>query len=102
MRERQSFHHRELLQGDAVAGGDAGRKLRRRRFRAQTGAIGGLHRPGALERAHLGPNRLQIRPKRERAVPNRFMRHDAEMFGLRKNPRFTRGIHTRATRLLRR
>jgi len=79
---RQSFHHRQLLQGDAVAGGDAGRKIRRRRLRPKTGPIRGVHRPGELERPHLGPNRLQIRPKRKGAVPNRFMRRHAEMWGL--------------------
>ncbi|PKA51706.1 hypothetical protein AXF42_Ash003073 [Apostasia shenzhenica] len=102
VRIRPGFHHRQQLQDDDLARSHSRRQLQRRRLPPPARPIGRFHRPGRVVRPHLGPDRLRLRRRRQRLLPDRRLRHHAEMLRLRPDAGDPRRVHARLLGLLRR
>lgn len=85
-----------------MAGNHTGRKLQRRRFRTETGAVHGLHGTGRVGGSDVGPNGLQFRQNRERVLPDRSLRKLPEVFGVGEYSGVAGGVHAGGFGLLRR
>jgi hypothetical protein len=98
-----SVHHHQPLQDDHLAGGFPRRQLRRRRVRAPSWSVGGVHGAGGVVGAHLGSDGLQLRRGRERVVRDGRVRHVAQVRGgVGRDAGEPGGVHGRGDGLLRR